>query len=42
LADICPELEGIDRQNQALKNVGEAAARALAVLVHGWPVRADA
>jgi hypothetical protein len=35
LADICPELKGIDRQNRALKNAGEAAARALAVLVHG-------
>jgi hypothetical protein len=42
LAGTCPELEGVDRQNQALRNAGEAAARALAVLVHGGRYGADA
>jgi hypothetical protein len=42
LAGASPELEGMDRHNQALKNGRDATARALAVLVHGGRYGADA
>jgi hypothetical protein len=42
LADLGPGPESIDGQNQALRNARDAAARALAVLVHGCRYGADA
>jgi hypothetical protein len=42
LADLGPGPESIDGQNRALKNARDAAARALAVLVHGCRYGADA
>jgi hypothetical protein len=42
LADLRPGPESMDRQDRALKNARDAAARALAVLVHGRRYGADA